>query len=526
MRNTNLRFICFIAVICLTVINNAFAQAYSNSSYKAVRAITSAEGASVVSLLKAKKSIKYFCSVCGDKIAKDIVINKIEAKPPYEGGAYYVNINDKQSVNLANIYFSLDDNTLRWKNVAYYLNYDKKFNLEDVFEYIDEEKTSSIKANIDVSKIRWEPVLPTEDQFFTSYQLAIAERRSEEDNIGFATETVGVGRGRGRYGILIKDIPLNTEQVNVKFTFQADGLAESQTFEETLKKANNTDAVFFPPIVWDLQALRNVNNSYSTNFRFTVSINGQNERKQNLVVRVRPLSEALYGRVYVDDLGNKKFASSKWIFGVYVNEDHPWIDKLLKEALDTGLVNSFSGYQGRSDEAVLKQLAAIWYMLQKRGFKYSSITDTSNSTRFYFSQTVRFLDESINTSQANCVDGSVLWVSILRKIGIRAFLILVPGHCYIAIDMDGSGKKLIGLETTMMGNVNLKKIEQNKELMEKLGEGGIDKVAIQSFLEAVDYGTKEFNEASDKLRSIDSKNPAYQFVDIEDIRRRKFYPIR
>ena len=39
---------------------------------------------------------------------------------------------------------------------------------------------------------------------------------------------------------------------------------------------------------------------------------------------------------------------------------------------------------------------------------------------------MRLIDESINNGQANCVDGSVLFASLLRKIDIEPVLVSLP----------------------------------------------------------------------------------------------------
>ena len=55
------------------------------------------------------------------------------------------------------------------------------------------------------------------------------------------------------------------------------------------------------------------------------------------------------------------------------------IDHLLREALNTRIVNRFLGYQG-SPEAVDNQVYALWNVLQKRNFRYSSVSNTSLSS--------------------------------------------------------------------------------------------------------------------------------------------------
>ena len=50
-------------------------------------------------------------------------------------------------------------------------------------------------------------------------------------------------------------------------------------------------------------------------------------------------------------------------FAAYVNEENPMIDQLLREALNTRIVNRFLGYQSTAKGAVDKQVYALWNIL-------------------------------------------------------------------------------------------------------------------------------------------------------------------
>ena len=65
--------------------------------------------------------------------------------------------------------------------------------------------------------------------------------------------------------------------------------------------------------------------------------------------------------------GGTRFHDTGIFFAAYVNEENPMIDHLLREALNTRIVNRFLGYQG-SPEAVDNQVYALWNVLQKRNF--------------------------------------------------------------------------------------------------------------------------------------------------------------
>jgi hypothetical protein len=68
---------------------------------------------------------------------------------------------------------------------------------------------------------------------------------------------------------------------------------------------------------------------------------------------------------------------------------------------------------------------------------------------------VRFIDETIASSQANCVDGTVVFASILRKIGLNVSIILVPNHAYVAVRDEKNERFLYAFETTMLSSSTL-----------------------------------------------------------------------
>ena len=97
----------------------------------------------------------------------------------------------------------------------------------------------------------------------------------------------------------------------------------------------------------------------------------------------------------------------------------------------------------------------MWYVLQKRGFKYSSISNSSLSSNVVFTQRVRTFDDALLSAQINCVDGSVLFASLLKAINLNPVLVRVPGHMFVGYYTDASHRNIHFLETSMIGDVNL-----------------------------------------------------------------------
>jgi hypothetical protein len=140
------------------------------------------------------------------------------------------------------------------------------------------------------------------------------------------------------------------------------------------------------------------------------------------------------------------------LFAGYVNESDPFVEKVLQEALQAKVVNSFDGYQRGVDD-VRQQVFALWYVLQQHGLHYSSITTPSAASPGgrVASQAVRFIAQSVQSQQANCADGSVLFASLLYKIGIKPILVVIPGHMFVGYYLDKELQRPQFLETTMLG---------------------------------------------------------------------------
>ena len=318
----------------------------------------------------------------------------------------------------------------------------------------------------------------------------------------------------------------------IKVEIAGDGWLKPSRTQVTVKQAED-EVIVLPKAVFDSDALHQVKQQKPANLSVKITVNGEELPEQNEVVTLRSINECPFLVVFgegddatTDDLS--------WMFAAYVNENHPWIDGILKEALDARLVDSFDGYQSGDPEKVIAQVYAIWHVMQRHGLKYSDITNTPKS-KFAVAQTVRFLDDSIGASQANCVDGSVIFASILTKLSIKCGLVLVPGHCFVCFDLDPDGdldvsvpekkRTVLGLETTLMSTNELKPLAELKKLSGKV-RGKVaqqeGEASVATFANAMEVATQVFAE---HRKAFDKDDSGYQVVPIAEARELGIMPI-
>jgi hypothetical protein len=269
------------------------------------------------------------------------------------------------------------------------------------------------------------------------------------------------------------------------------------------------------------------------NVAFEVEVDGESAGEKHETLQVRSINDCPFGVNNSEEtLNDENFiagsAALGWMFAAYVNENHPMLDKILQEALETTIVSAFRPTTHEHEET-LKQVFAVWSALQKRGLQYSSTTTTPGGSETVQSQYIRFIDQTLTNTQANCVDGSVLFASILRKISIEPFLVTVPGHMYVGFYLGAGKSQFVALETTVIGLPDVADEKKPGEpaalatLRDKLDPAIRTHRDWKTFTKALQLGTEDLLKNKEKLTA--SGDPNYQWIDLAEARAEGIMPI-
>ena len=350
---------------------------------------------------------------------------------------------------------------------------------------------------------------------FSSYIVATAtvklpEKPDDEDEDSDAP----LGDRQGLLGVSIE---ADEDDQPVKVTITCDAIMQPSVFSGTLPKAGETYTIN-PKIKYNYDLLAKRSQTGPVTVTYKVEIGDEEAEEKTETLTLRSVNDCPF--LFVKD---EKTHDVSFMFAAYVNEQHPFVDKVLREALDTQIVDSFTGYQAKDKKEVYRQVYALWHALSKRDVRYSSITVSAAESETVASQHVRLIDESINNGQANCVDGSVLMASLLRKIGIEPMLVMVPGHCYLAFNLDAEGKSLAALETTMIGSEIEDETIKVEGLEEVVGEDSQDENSWKTFAAAIATGVTNLNKNAKHFK--DAKKTDYQLISVRAARKLGILPI-
>lgn len=114
----------------------------------------------------------------------------------------------------------------------------------------------------------------------------------------------------------------------------------------------------------------------------------------------------------------------------WVTPDAPEVMDALRDSTKHVAGNQIISYQ-MANAQVEAQVKAIFTTLKERELTYVNSTVATGSSGA-FVQRIRLPADSLRTRSSNCVDGAVLYASLIEAASLRAAIVLVPGHAFVA----------------------------------------------------------------------------------------------
>ena len=291
-------------------------------------------------------------------------------------------------------------------------------------------------------------------------------------------------------------------------TINAPGLLSPSSLTIQAPRARQRYTLY-PDLRWNVQALRAVKKPRVVTLTFELYSDTTRIAVRHVAVTLRSSNDVLYG---VKDPDSKKILDFNWLFAAFVDERSPAITEIITRSKASGVLDKFQGYALADSDEVYAQVFAIWHTLQRRGIRYSNLAPVANSfkSQNVSSQYVRFVNDTWASQKANCVDGSVLIASALRRIGLAPVLIVLPGHMLVGVALDDQGSQYAYLETTRLETAR----SNNAESLN---------ASLENFEAALAEGQRQIDAAGNRFE--DEGNLSYQMIDIQAARDLGVMPI-
>jgi hypothetical protein len=184
------------------------------------------------------------------------------------------------------------------------------------------------------------------------------------------------------------------------------------------------------------------------------------------------------------------------LLAAMITPTDPKVEELITKAAKYDPQKSMEGgYQtaNDSDLSVKQRLADIW---QAETTDYHLTYVNTTETFDGLSQRIRLPTEVLTGGSGNCIETSLLYAAAAEALSLEAVLVLIPGHAYMGVNLDGRGSNWYWVETTMIGRYG--------------------------FSDALQAGNAEFSDAVSHINAGESQ---YGLVSVDKARADGITPI-
>jgi hypothetical protein len=129
--------------------------------------------------------------------------------------------------------------------------------------------------------------------------------------------------------------------------------------------------------------------------------------------------------------------------GAFVTPNAPGVQEFQAEVRRQHPTRTLQGYQGGEAE-VEAQVKAVYDALKAADFNYTNSVVAFSPDEGAFTQRVRLPRETLKGKGGNCIDGTVLFASLLESISLNPAIVIIPRHAFVGWQtaQDGDPSKL------------------------------------------------------------------------------------
>ncbi len=180
---------------------------------------------------------------------------------------------------------------------------------------------------------------------------------------------------------------------------------------------------------------RDLLNPVWTSVKYSVTLN-PGAREEVLItksrrVRLLPKDYFLFARY---DPAQKLLNDFSWLIAAWVNRQDPALEKVREEAMRIHPRLGHVLQKGQDARQFGREKAAALFSALKTssGGDYFDSAFVSHSGENDYMQRVKTPGETLRTRNGNCVDGSVLFASLLALCGLEPGVLFIPKHALVA----------------------------------------------------------------------------------------------
>jgi hypothetical protein len=151
----------------------------------------------------------------------------------------------------------------------------------------------------------------------------------------------------------------------------------------------------------------------------------------------------------------QKFANAQYV-ARWITPHDPGVMRLVSQARQFLPRGRLGGYNVPPDappsvmkRQVRQQAQAVYHALKRTGISYVSSIFVYGEF-INQAQRIRLPSETLQLSNANCMDVSVLFASAIENLGMRPVVMIVPGHAFVGVRLGPDSNETLYLDLTVL----------------------------------------------------------------------------
>jgi hypothetical protein len=231
---------------------------------------------------------------------------------------------------------------------------------------------------------------------------------------------------------------------NVRIEVEIPGVTEKKVTTKMLMPGKKEVAELTPPLRTDFP-IGMLRAERPSQLVIKVSIGADTVYEKSYAITVLPRDTLPLSQRVDADLSSP----TPGFIAAWVTPNAKAVDAFLNQAKKR-VDGTFAGEQ----TATFPQVKAIWDELSAQGVSY--VMDPAVLSDFGFAQRTRLPAEVLQSKNAQCLEGTILFATLLEAIGLSPIIVRVPGHAFVGWRLNGRDGAAPGdlafVETTMVHN--------------------------------------------------------------------------
>jgi len=234
---------------------------------------------------------------------------------------------------------------------------------------------------------------------------------------------------------------------NVKIRYSIDNYALETSKEYPMIPANGTVVDLYYPII--SSEVTKLSSATPSNLR--IKITYESDGKTHEETTTKPIKILGVNDFVFSSLSPEESTGSFYDTFSNIPFLAAWVtpsDPVVREFADMG--NKLAGGAGASlsDKEAIKSLSGIWELAVRNGFSYK--TEASDYWTGKFAEHIMYPRDVIRDKSGTCIDLAVWFASLAMSQGLKAYIVLMPGHAFPLIELPGG--TIIPVEATTIND--------------------------------------------------------------------------